>query len=126
MQVSPESDVDVDALVDPEAAADALAALPDLDEAGELAEGFRLLGDPSRVRILFALLSGGELCVGDLAAVTGVSETTVSHAMRLLRSAGIVRNRRAGRLVHYRLDDDHVRELLELSRAHLAHLGEGA
>lgn len=94
------------------------------DEASELADGFKLLGEPNRVRILFALLEAGELCVGDLAAVVDVSETTVSHAMRLLRSAGIVRNRRDGRMIYYRLDDDHVRMLLELSRQHLAHLAD--
>ena len=94
------------------------------DEAARLADGFRLLGDPNRVRILYALLEAGELCVSDLAAAAEVPETTVSHGMRLLRAAGIVRRRRDGRMVHYRLDDDHVRLLLELSREHLAHRGE--
>ncbi len=110
--------------VDAGAVAAARDRLLSPDEAGELAEGFKLLGEPNRVRILFALLEAGELCVGDLASVVGVSETTVSHAMRLLRSAGIVRNRRDGRMIFYRLDDDHVRMLLELSRQHLAHLDE--
>lgn len=96
-----------------------------IDEAGELADGFKLLGEPTRVRILYALLERGECNVGDLAAEVGASETTISHAMRLLRGAGIVRNRRDGRMVFYRLDDDHVRQLLELSRAHLAHRGAG-
>ena len=94
------------------------------DEARALAAGFKLLGEPNRVRILYALLEAGEMCVGDLAATVAVSETTVSHAMRLLRSAGIVRNRRDGRVVYYRLDDAHVRMLLDLSREHLAHGGE--
>ncbi len=98
--------------------------LLDADEATALADGFKLLGDPTRVRILYTLLEAGELNVGDLAEVVGVSETTVSHAMRLLRAAGIVRNRRDGRSIYYRLDDDHVRTLLELSREHLAHTGE--
>lgn len=87
----------------------------------ELADGFKLLGEPTRVRILYALLEAGELNVGDLAERVGTTETTVSHAMRLLRGAGIVRNRRDGRSIYYRLDDDHVRQLLELSREHLAH-----
>lgn len=91
------------------------------DEAAELADGFKLLGEPNRVRLLFALLDAGELCVGDLAAAVDVSETTVSHGMRLLRAAGIVRNRRSGRRIYYRLDDIHVAELLDLSRAHLGH-----
>lgn len=92
-----------------------------VDEAGALAEMFRLLGDPTRVRILFALLEAGELCVCDLASVVDAGETKVSQAMRLLRAAGVVRNRREGRNVFYRLDDAHVRMVLDLSREHLAH-----
>ena len=100
-----------------------LAIDPGIDagEASDLADLFRLLGDPGRVRILFALLAAGELRVSDLAARVGMAETSVSHALRLLRTAGIVRNRRAGRNVHYALDDDHVRLLLSLSREHLRH-----
>lgn len=100
------------------------ASLIDVDEASELAEMFRLLGDPTRVRILFALLEAGELCVCDIAAVVDTTETKVSQAMRLLRSAGVVRNRRAGRNVFYRLDDAHVRMVLDLSREHVAHGAE--
>ncbi len=97
------------------------ATLLDVDEAVGLAEMFRLLGDPTRVRILFALLEAGELCVCDIAAVVDTTDTKVSQAMRLLRTAGVVRNRRDGRNIHYRLDDAHVRMLLDLSREHLAH-----
>ncbi|MEX2420719.1 MAG: metalloregulator ArsR/SmtB family transcription factor [Actinomycetota bacterium] len=107
--------------VDPDRAAATRERLIDLDEAEALADGFKLLGEPNRVRILYALLEAGELCVCDLAATVDVSETTVSHAMRLLRAAGIVRNRRDGRMIYYRLDDAHVRLLLDLSREHLAH-----
>jgi DNA-binding transcriptional ArsR family regulator len=96
----------------------------DPDEAARLADLFRLLGDPTRARILFALLEGGELCVCDIADVVDTPESTVSHALRLLRTAGIVRNRRAGRMIHYSLDDAHVRMLLDLSLTHLRH-GEG-
>jgi len=92
-----------------------------VDEASGLAEMFRLLGDPTRVRILFALLEAGELCVCDLAAVVETTDTKVSQAMRLLRGAGVVRNRRDGRNIFYRLDDAHVRMVLDLSREHLAH-----
>ncbi len=95
-----------------------------VDEAADLSEMFRLLGDPTRVRILFALLEAGELCVCDIAAVVETSETKISQAMRLLRAAGVVRNRRDGRNVYYRLDDSHVRLLLDLSREHLSHAGQ--
>lgn len=104
---------------------DAIAGrLPDLDEAADLAALFRLLGDPTRIRILVALLEAGELCVCDLADAVGTTDTKVSQALRLLRAAGVVRNRRDGRNVHYRLDDDHVRTMLELTREHLAHGGD--
>jgi DNA-binding transcriptional ArsR family regulator len=92
-------------------------------EAERLAEMFRLLGDPTRVRILDALLEADELCVHDIAVEVDASETKVSQALRLLRGAGVVRNRRDGRHIFYRLDDDHIRILLEVSREHLAHNG---
>lgn len=94
-------------------------------EAARTASLFRLLGDPTRVRMLFALLEAGELCVCDLAACVEVPESNVSQNLRLLRGAGVVRNRRAGRMVIYSLDDAHVRLLLDLSRVHLAHPGPG-
>jgi DNA-binding transcriptional ArsR family regulator len=88
---------------------------------GALASTFRLLGDPTRVRILITLDHHDELCVHELAARVGAPETKVSQALRLLRTAGIVRNRRDGRHVHYRLDDDHVRTLLRVTAEHLDH-----
>lgn len=88
------------------------------------ADLFRLLGDPTRVRLLDALAVTDELCVHELAAAVGAGETRVSQALRLLRTAGVVRNRRDGRHVYYRLDDEHVRTLLEVTQVHLAHLDE--
>ena len=111
--------------VDPERVAATRRALVRVGEVEALAEVFKLLGDPKRARILFALLEAGELCVCDLAATVDMTETSVSQAMRLLRTGGIVRNRREGRIVYYRLDDDQVRTLLQLSRAHVAHTGQG-
>ena len=124
MQVSEVSSIDgcVTRSVDRARVEDVAASLIDVDAAGDLAEMFRLLGDPTRVRILFALLEAGELCVCDIAEVVETTDTKVSQAMRLLRSAGVVRNRRDGRNIFYRLDDGHVRMLLDLSREHLAHL----
>ena len=100
------------------------AALGDGSEIERLAGQFRLLGDAGRTRILYALLEGGELCVCDLAAAVSMSETAVSQALRLLRTAGIVRNRRAGRQVFYQLADAHIRLLLDLSAEHLRHRNE--
>jgi DNA-binding transcriptional ArsR family regulator len=91
------------------------------EEAGQLSELFRLLGDATRARILYALLEAGELCVCDLAATVDMPETSVSHALRLLRAARVVRARRDGRMMFYRLDDEHVRMLLDLCREHLRH-----
>lgn len=108
-------------MVDPARVAVARRKLVGLEEAEGLAALFRLLGDRTRTRILFALAEAGELCVCDLAATVGVPETSVSQALRLLRTAGVVRARREGRMVFYRLDDDHVRLLLDLSREHLRH-----
>jgi DNA-binding transcriptional ArsR family regulator len=82
---------------------------------------FRLLGDPTRLSMLVELAATDELCVHEIAERVGANESKVSQALRLLRTAGIVRNRRDGRHIHYRLDDDHVRDLLEITAAHLAH-----
>lgn len=110
-------------LIDPERVASVRERLVGLEEAGRLAEQFKLLADPTRTRLLYALLEAGELCVCDLAETIGVPESSVSHALRLLRTAGIVRNRRDGRMIYYSLDDAHVRLLLDLSLEHLRHEG---
>lgn len=96
--------------------------MPPGEASRDLADLFRMLGDANRVRILSALRASEEMCVCDLAAVLDSSESTVSHALRLLRASGIVRSRRHGKRVFYALDDTHVRMLLELSTEHLAHL----
>ncbi|WP_088312460.1 helix-turn-helix transcriptional regulator [Kineosporia sp. R_H_3] len=91
------------------------------DEASRIADVLGLLSDPSRVRVLFALLEAGEMCVCDLAEMVEMSPSALSHALRLLRTAGVVTNRRDGRMVRYRLADSHVRLLLDVVRAHLGH-----
>ncbi len=83
-----------------------------------LAETFRMLGDPTRVRILDAL-SAGELCVCDIAAQVGISESAASHQLRLLRGMRLVRPRRAGRQVYYAVDDQHILELLNQALTHV-------
>ena len=84
----------------------------------EIAATFSVLGDPTRIRILDAL-SAGELCVCDIAALAAISESAVSHQLRLLRGMRLVRPRRAGRQVFYSLDDQHIVELLRLAVTHV-------
>ena len=83
-----------------------------------LAETFKVLGDVTRVRLLDAL-SHGELCVCDLAALVGLSESAVSHQLRLLRGMRLVRPRRAGRQVFYAIDDQHIMSLFEQGLRHV-------
>jgi DNA-binding transcriptional ArsR family regulator len=90
---------------------------------GSVAAVFKLLGDPTRVRMLDAL-THGERCVCDLAALVGLSESAVSHQLRLLRAARLVRVRRAGRQAFYSLDDHHVIGVLHDVRKHVEE-GEG-
>jgi ArsR family transcriptional regulator, lead/cadmium/zinc/bismuth-responsive transcriptional repressor len=95
--------------------------LPDADTIEELAEVFGLLSDPSRLRLIASLLEGGELCVCDLAATSGMGESAASHALRLLRAHRVVRVRRDGRMARYSLCDGHVRMLLDVALEHLGH-----
>ena len=88
------------------------------EDANELAETFRTLGDPTRVRMLDAL-SQRELCVCDLAALIGLSESAVSHQLRLLRNLRLVKSRRDGRMIFYALD---VRHIITLFRQGLRHV----
>lgn len=83
-----------------------------------LAETFKVLGDATRVRILDAL-SRAELCVGDLADLLGLSESAVSHQLRLLRGMRLVRPRRAGQMIFYTLDDQHIVRLFAQGLEHV-------
>ena len=83
----------------------------------ELSDQFQLLSDPNRIKILFAL-STEEVCVCDLSALLGMSDSAVSHQLRLLRALRLVKSRRDGRVIYYWLSDDHVRKLLEMCLEH--------
>jgi ArsR family transcriptional regulator, lead/cadmium/zinc/bismuth-responsive transcriptional repressor len=93
------------------------------ESAAALAETFKVLGDVTRVRILDAL-ARTELCVGDLAELLRLSESAVSHQLRLLRGMRLVRPRRDGRLIFYSLDDHHIVGLLEHGLEHVEERGE--
>ena len=83
---------------------------------------FRALSDPGRLKIVLAL-AGQEMCVCDLAALLGVSESAASHQLRILRTMNLIKNRREGQVLYYRLVDDHVTQLAGVARDHVA---EGA
>jgi ArsR family transcriptional regulator, lead/cadmium/zinc/bismuth-responsive transcriptional repressor len=85
----------------------------DVDDAGRLAALLGLIQDPVRCRVLFALSAAEELCVGDLALALDVSEDSISYALRLLRTAGLVQFRKEGRVIFYRLARGFPHQLLE-------------
>ena len=86
----------------------------------DLSELFKVFGDTTRVRILTAL-RGGPLCVFHLAERLGMGQSAISHQLRLLRGAGLVRAKRAGKNVSYALDDEHVAQIIDLGLAHILH-----
>ncbi len=94
--------------------------LVDEETAAGLAETFQALADASRVRIISGLMDG-ELCVYDLATMLGMSQSAVSHQLRLLRNLHLVKNRKMGRTVFYSLDDDHIRDLFQRGLEHYKH-----
>lgn len=90
----------------------------EVEESQQMAEFFGILADPTRVRLI-ALLSASESCVCDLAEGLSISESAVSHQLRALRNARLVRYRKSGRQVFYRLHDHHILSLYETAREHL-------
>lgn len=92
--------------------------LPAEEECQALAELFKTFGDPTRIRILF-VLSCGEVCVNDLADILAMTASAISHQLRLLKQARLVKNRREGKLIYYSLDDDHVRSMFAQGLEHI-------
>ena len=84
----------------------------------DLADFFKVFGDSTRVRILWAL-NESEMCVCDIAVLLNMTKSAVSHQLRQLRSADLVRTRRDGKVIYYSLSDDHVREIFEMAVEHL-------
>ena len=94
--------------------------MPDWDTFIKLAEFFRIIGDTTRARILFAL-DQNEMCVCDIANVLGMSKSSISHQLGTLRRSGIVKCRKEGKEVFYMLDDEHVKEVFEIGMEHIEH-----
>lgn len=105
-------------IVDDEAVREALEDRAEADELERLAEMFQVLASPTRLRIIEAL-AGRELCVCDLAALTGVSQSAVSHHLRMMRALRLVRFRKESRMAYYRLDDDHIGALFGTGLEHV-------
>ena len=92
--------------------------LPDSEVIERMSELFKSMADPGRLRILVAL-DTQEMCVCDLAALLGVSESAASHQLRMLRAMNLVKNRRDGQVLYYRLVDEHVMQLVDVANAHV-------
>ena len=94
--------------------------MPDGDTFNKLAKFFKILGDTTRTKILFAL-DQNEMCVCDIANVLGMSKSSISHQLGTLRRSGIVKCRKEGKEVFYMLDDNHIKEVFEIGIEHIEH-----
>jgi ArsR family transcriptional regulator len=96
------------------------AQMPEENFLYDVAELFKIFGDSTRIRILTALQKS-ELNVCDIASVLNMTKSAVSHQLRILRQAKLVKNRRVGKEIFYSLDDEHVHDIIEIAIAHLHH-----
>ena len=101
-----------------EAVAAVRKQMPDEDDLYDLAELYKVFGDSTRIKILYVLFAA-ELCVYDIAQLLGMTQSAVSHQLRILKNNKLVKFRREGKTVFYALDDDHVRSILKLCMEHL-------
>lgn len=95
-----------------------------IDTLFDLAELFKVFGDSTRIRIISALMDG-EMCVYHLSEKLGAGQSTISHQLRILRAAGLVRPRREGKEIYYSLDDEHVEEIYSAGLSHILHKNNG-
>ncbi len=92
--------------------------MPEETELYDLAELFKVFGDSTRIRILFVLFEA-QVCVFDLAQALGMTQSAISHQLRILKQNKLVKSRREGKSVFYSLADDHVRTIIEMGREHI-------
>ncbi|MGI6148582.1 MAG: winged helix-turn-helix transcriptional regulator [Firmicutes bacterium] len=85
----------------------------------DIAEFFKVFGDPTRIRILQVLFEAEEMCVCDIAYLLNMSQSAISHQLRVLKQAGIVKYRKDGRVVYYSLDDDHIKSIFDQGYKHI-------
>lgn len=120
VQLLPPDDICCEQIVHVEAVRTARQQLPDPPTVEGVSALFSALGDPTRLRIVAALATQ-ELCVCDLAATLGMSQSATSHQLRILRDLALVRFRREGRRIYYQLDDEHVTTLYSQALDHMRH-----
>ena len=107
-----------DGIVDIEKVNKIKKIMPSDDLLFDIAEVFKVFGDTTRMKIISALLEA-ELCVGDIAEVLNMSQSSVSHQLRILKDAKLVKFRREGKSIFYALDDDHVYHIMEMGMEHV-------
>ena len=111
--------VDVD-IIHEEVVRKVLKEMPDENMFLNLADTFKLIGENTRCKILYAL-DKQEMCVGDIANILDMTKSSVSHQLAILRRSGIVRCRKVGKEVLYKLDDEHITKLFEVALEHIIH-----
>ena len=99
---------------------DTLSKMPEKELFQKLADFFKMIGDPTRTKILFAL-DQNEMCVCDIANVLGMTKSSISHQLATLKQSGIVKYRKEGKEDYYTLDDDHVQQVFEIAIEHIQH-----
>ena len=92
--------------------------MPSDDLLFDIAEVFKVFGDTTRMKIISALLET-ELCVGDIAEITNSTQSAISHQLRVLKQAKLVKYRKEGKTVYYSLDDEHIKDLYEIAKKHI-------
>ncbi len=99
---------------------DTLSKMPNTETLHNLADFFKIMGDSTRCKLLFALLQN-EMCVCDLANVLSMTKSSISHQLSKMKEVGLVKSRKSGKTVYYSLDDDHIAEIFEVGLEHIEH-----
>ncbi|MDS1030589.1 metalloregulator ArsR/SmtB family transcription factor [Bacillota bacterium LX-D] len=95
--------------------------MPEEENLFELAELFKVFGDTTRIKIIYALFAA-EMCVCDIAALLKMNQSAISHQLRVLKQARLVKYRKEGKIVYYSLDDEHVKRIFDQGLLHINHL----
>ena len=107
-------------IIDRDIVKQVIDALPDEEILYDIAELFKVFGDSTRIKIICALFES-EMCVYDLAATLNMTQSAISHQLRILKGAKLVKNRRDGKLMYYSLDDEHVKQIFDAGYKHIMH-----